>query len=206
MKEYLRKYGTALVLIGYLPWLVSTIIRENKWKCSIVGVCFFLLIVLSLNRKKNIDFNIVDIQAAFNKGTHRTRTDYIVIHHTAGNPNAVINDIVKVHFKERQWNGIGYHYFIAGDGTVYQLRNDNESEVPHSIGFNNTCVAICISGNFSLTECPKKQWEVALSLVREIMKKYNVPVENVKGHRELPNNPEECPGLNFNLDKFRSEL
>ena len=195
----------ALILIILAPYIGYLVCKKHY---IITLVTFFSIIIVftfALVNKK-VDLNIIDVQSAFNRGFKRNETKYIVIHHTAGDTSAVVNDIVKIHFKERQWDGIGYHFFISANGIVYQLRGIDEAKVPHALGFNDNSIAICISGNFSENECPELQWEIALELVRGLMEKYGLTSDDVKGHRELPNNPEECPGILFDMKKFREDL
>ena len=173
---------------------------------GVTGIALIAIVVIISCHKQHAELDIVDIQAAYNKGTFRTRTDYIVIHHTAGDDAGKVSDIARIHMKQNQWNSIGYHYFIAGDGVVYQLRNDRESEVPHAIGYNDNCVAICICGNFSERECKKDIWNIALDLTRKMMERYNIDANHVLAHRELPGNNTECCGLKFDIEKFRKEL
>jgi hypothetical protein len=42
--------------------------------------------------------------------------------------------------------------------------------------------------------------------VLHLMDKYNIPAENVRGHRELTGCSTHCPGFNFELDAFRAAL
>ena len=201
---HIKNIIKAIIIILVAPYILYLVCKKHY----IYTIIFFALsvVIILWSLAKKVDLNIVDVQSAFNKGTIRTETKYVVIHHTAGDTSAVVNDIVKTHFKKNQWEGIGYHFFIHSNGTVYQLRNDNESQVPHAFGFNDNCVAICISGNFSEYECPDNLWEIALELTRQELKKFGLTPNDVRGHRELPGNNVECPGLLFDLDKFRNDL
>jgi len=51
-----------------------------------------------------------------------------------------------------------------------------------------------------------KQMESLIALVKDLMVEYNIPVENIRGHREFPNVYKSCPGYNFNIDRFREIL
>lgn len=208
MRRYIARYIAAIILIGYLPYILFLYFKryKNRILMSCIGVVLFVVVTIFACNKSHVELDIRDLQAAYNKNTYRTHTDYIVIHHTAGDENGKVSDIATIHMKKNKWNSIGYHFFIAGDGTVYQLRNSDESNVPHAVGYNNNCVAICIAGNFSEKECPKKLWDITLKLTRQMMKRYNINVNHVLAHRELPNNNTECCGLKFNIEQFRKEL
>ena len=204
----MKKYLTAIGLIILLPYIAWLYIKRYKYYIVIysyfVAVIIWLIFMIKfLNRT---DLNIIDISSAYNKGTVRTSTDFIVIHHTAGE-GATPAYIAKIHLQERGWSSIGYHYFIAADGTIYNLRTDNESHVPHAWGFNDNCIAICIDGNYSKRECSEDLWNIALELTRKMMDKYNIDSDHVIGHRELPEQKgTECPGLKFDMNKFRKDL
>ena len=204
----MKKYITAILLIAYIPYICWLYVKKyrNQLLMGFTGVMLVAIIIAFACHREKVELNIVDVQAAFNKGTMRAHTDYIVIHHTAGDEHGKISDIARIHMKENRWNSIGYHYFIASDGVVYQLRNDRESEVPHAIGYNDNCVAICICGNFSEKECPSYIWNIALELTRKMMERYHVDAKHVLAHRELPGNQTECCGSKFDIDKFRDDL
>lgn len=196
----------AFLLLIFLPYIVWLIIKNNKLKSILALFLLLTLLFGCFKRNKVQSLHIVDVQAAFNKNVTRNKTEWIVIHHTAGE-NAKPLSIAQIHLTERKWESVGYHYFIDDKGVIYNLRNDNEAQMPHAIGFNDNCVAICISGNFSEHECPELLWEIALELTRQMMKKYNIDTEHVIGHRELPNQLNtQCPGLKFDMNKFREDL
>lgn len=215
----MEKYITALWLIIYLPKIGYLWLKENKKKLTVAFVCLFVLFLLSFafGSKETTDstqesgtVDIVDLTPAFATGEKRTLdVEVIAIHHTAGNPNAGIHQVIIKHYIDNGWKKIGYHFFIALDGTVYQLRPLDE-RVPHAYGCNDNAIAICLAGNFSLYECPKAQWDAAIRLTRSLMSQYNVTKDHVLKHSELtkysPLNRTECAGKLFNMDKFREEL
>ncbi len=90
--------------------------------------------------------------------------------------------------------------------------------------WNNHYIAICLAGWFSsgrtwrdsqdrihpypeaYTTPTPAQMEALVTLVQHLMRKYGIPVKNVRGHRELTGANTQCPGLNFDLDAFRERL
>ena len=50
------------------------------------------------------------------------------------------------------------------------------------------------------------QADTLKKFVLHLMQKYNIPPENVRGHRELTGSSTRCPGLNLDLDAFRATL
>ncbi len=90
--------------------------------------------------------------------------------------------------------------------------------------WNNHYLAICVAGWFNLSRTyvdsngqthpiPNNyisptiaQQESLIPLIQQLRRKYNIPVENVRGHRELHGNSTSCPGGNFNPAELREKL
>lgn len=221
--ERINNYITALWLIIYLPKMAYLWVREN-WKSLAIAIgCVIALFIFSYNFGKSEaivsphhsteydgGFNFEDLTAAFATGDKRTmQVELIAIHHTAGNPNGSVSDLARIHLKQNQWNGIGYHFYITPDGTVYQLRPLDE-RCPHAYGCNDNAIAVCLAGNFNDYPVPDAQRTSALQLVRWLMTKYGLKSSNVLAHGELtnysPSNATDCCGKLFNIAKFRQEL
>lgn len=106
----------------------------------------------------------------------------------------------------RYWNGTrgwgtgGYHEIILRDGTVQLCYDPNE--ITNGVGgANNYCYHICVVGNGSFTEAQEKAWD---ERVAYNMERLNISVNNVKGHREMPNASTTCPGIN--MDSVRDRI
>lgn len=225
----INNYITALWLILYLPKMAYLWVCEHWKMLATAIVCTLALFVVSYNLGSTTEttvtktahistsasydgggFNFEDLTAAFATGDKRTmQVELIAIHHTAGSPDGSVSDLARIHLKQNQWNGIGYHFYITPDGTVYQLRPLDEC-VPHAYGCNGNSVAICLAGNFNEYEPTDAQRTSALQLCRWLMKKYGLTADKVKAHGELtnysPHNATDCCGKLFNINKFRSEL
>ncbi|MBE9222338.1 N-acetylmuramoyl-L-alanine amidase [Cyanobacterium stanieri LEGE 03274] len=89
--------------------------------------------------------------------------------------------------------------------------------------WNNHYIAICLSGWFCknrqsntrqfprkipnfFTKPSKKQIKSLLYLISILRKKYNIPIDNIRGHRELNGCDTTCPGENFDLHKLRTSI
>ena len=72
-------------------------------------------------------------------------------------------------------------------------------------GMNSKSLGICFIGNFDLTPPENDQWNLGIKLVKYLIYIYKIPIEKVKGHREFASY-KTCPGIMFDLDKFRGEL
>jgi len=101
---------------------------------------------------------------------------------------------------------------------------DNSDGLEYGQYWNNHYLAICLAGWFTdnrtyrdangreqpipnnYTSPTQAQMEALVALIQSLRQKYNISVENVRGHRELAGNSTVCPGLNFNPATLREKL
>ncbi len=101
---------------------------------------------------------------------------------------------------------------------------DDSQGLEYGQYWNNHYLAICVSGWFSdnrtyrgadgvtraipnnFTRPSAAQWETLLELILQLMSKYQVPVENVRVHRELAGNQTGCPGANVDPFQLRQQI
>jgi hypothetical protein len=136
------------------------------------------------------------------------KVDKIIIHHslTADNRRVSWGAIRRYHMQQRRWNNIGYQYGIELVNYDYEIlvgRFESETGA-HTISQNQNSIGICIVGNFDELKVPERQWQPALRLTRDILKRYELTAADVFGHRDFAN--KSCPGKLFDMDKFRTEL
>ncbi|MGE5601478.1 MAG: N-acetylmuramoyl-L-alanine amidase, partial [Nitrososphaerales archaeon] len=148
----------------------------------------------------------------------RTRPiSMIVVHHTDTPKTMTVEKIAEYHvFGERkdakgnvikaQWPGIGYHFLIGPDGVITQ--GQRESTRSYHVGGdpNDYSVAISLIGRFMRKnydgtdrapedqEPAPQQLESAGQLAAWLMQEYAVPLEQVKGHRDVWPQSTVCPG------------
>ena len=127
---------------------------------------------------------------------NRGSTKYIVLHHAAASICSVA-DIHRWH-QEKGWAGIGYHFFVRKDGSVYRGRPIGAVGA-HCIPVNSASVGICAEGNFQTDTMPDVQRNAILELVEYLKRIY--PGVVVNGHREL--DATSCPGQNYPLEELR---
>jgi len=154
------------------------------------------------------------IRFIFHYGTSR-RWKYIVIHHSStekGNARVFDrNHRTKRHFQ----HGLGYHFVICNGSYG---RKDGQIEVGkrwwHQLDGahckagdgNNVGIGICLVGDFEKTAATGKQFTSLVHLVTNLCYNYNIAVENIKGHNEMPGAATDCPGKNFPWDELRKAL
>ena len=118
---------------------------------------------------------------------------HLTIHHSAAPANIPPERIASYHVG-KDWPGIGYHFLVEPDGTIYQT-NRLETVSYHVYKQNAYSVGICTEGNFVGGVIPTpKQIETVGHLVAWLTQKLNIPLENAKGHKEFPENATACPG------------
>lgn len=148
--------------------------------------------------KNTIDINRVNYSWDNNlKGGNKP--EVLVIHHSVAN-GADPSEIHNWH-KEKGYGGIGYHYYIKKDGTIYKGREDNMIGA-HSYDHNNKTLAICLDGNFDDETLTDNQKESLINLSISLVVSYNI--KDIVGHRDY--NQTECPGKNINIEGLREEI
>lgn len=144
------------------------------------------------NKKEDEEMNIIENKFFWN-GTlaNRAKTDYIVLHHRAG-----YGDVQSIHDQHlnKGWVGIGYHFYIRKDGSIYRGRPINTIGA-HTENMNSVSVGICFEGNYHDTDkgMPIPQFKTGQELISYLKGIY--PNAEIKGHRDF--NATGCPGKYF---------
>lgn len=130
---------------------------------------------------------------------------HIAIHHSAGPANLPPERIAQFHINN-DWAGMGYHFYVAPEGVIYQT-NQLETVSNHVYMNNNYALGICVAGSFinGLIPTPK-QIEAVGHLAAWLMQTLNIPLNNVLGHKEFPNNQTACPGNDWTTGQKWKEL
>ena len=137
----------------------------------------------------------------------KRRINKIILHcaATREGQNFTIKDIDSWH-KKRGFTKIGYHYVIYLDGSVHKGRQESEIGA-HATGQNANSIGICYiggcdkNGKAKDTRTPAQK-ESLLKLVHDLLKKYNLGLENVYGHYQF-SPKKQCPS--FSIETFRKE-
>ena len=126
----------------------------------------------------------------------RKATNFIIIHHRAGDGD--VGSIHSQHLKNG-WAGIGYHFYIRKDGSVYEGRPINTVGA-HTASKNSASVGICFEGNFDSydKEIPKTQIKAGQELIAYLKKLY--PSAQLKRHSDFQ--ATACPGKFFPFDEL----
>lgn len=126
------------------------------------------------------------------KGTFKTRskTNMIVLHHFA----AKVASPQTVHgwHLNNGWTGIGYHYIVRKDGSIYRGRPENVVG-SHTLNYNSYSIGIAAEGDFQLENMPEVQKNSIIELIAYIKSRYGNL--DIKRHKDLM--ATSCPGKNY---------
>ena len=123
--------------------------------------------------------------------------NYIVVHCTATQPNAKIEDIKRYWRENLKWKSPGYHYMIKANGeVVHTLPIDQVSN--GVAGWNSQIINISYIGGVDKNNNPKdtrtpEQKASILKLLKELKLKF--PKAKIQGHRDFPNVHKACPSF-----------
>lgn len=131
--------------------------------------------------------------------TYTLKPSMIVYHHTA--EKTLTPERINELHKERGWAGIGYHFYIRKDGTIYRGRPENAIGA-HAPGVNSKAFGIALEGNFNEEYLTPQQMESVIELSRYLIDKYNIT--DLKRHKDVRNT--ECPGANFPFEEIKARL
>jgi len=138
------------------------------------------------------------------------RVEYLIVHHSEREYDFPF--FIKIRHKVlRGWEDSGYHFLIGNgkllteEGKIYQGRPE-EMQGAHARGYNHNSLGICVIGNSDREIPPEAQFQALCSLLERKMHQYSVPLENIRGHKELPHTDTSCPGRYLNMTYVRAML
>ena len=121
----------------------------------------------------------------------------IVLHH-AEDSICTVQQIHSWHLGNG-WTGIGYHFFVRKDGTIYRGRPENAIGA-HVSGANTNTLGICAEGSYMTEIMPTAQLNAIKWLIQYLDNKYGqLPIY---GHREVGSS--NCPGTNYPLAELKA--
>lgn len=124
----------------------------------------------------------------------RKRTDGIVVHHTVTGQNISPEDLRAIFRGKYGVNYIGYNFWITGNGAVRSDIGSDGYGIHNNVGRlqNYNSVGIALAGNFEERRPTQAQLNSLSSLIKDLVAKYKINVNNIVGHRELK--ATACPG------------
>lgn len=120
----------------------------------------------------------------------RRSTSRIILHHAAASKCSA-QQIHSWHLANG-WVGIGYHFFVRKDGSVYRGRPE-DTVGAHAGNNNYDSIGICFEGNFDREQMNEVQRTAGAELVAYLKDKYGIT--KVQKHSDV--NATGCPGTHF---------
>ena len=109
---------------------------------------------------------------------------YLVINHSAVPTTMSVQDIARFHTKNMKWPGIGYHFFIDGQGRIHKT-NELSTVCYHVQKWDPVSVGICVGGNFTKTVPNEAQIRSTSHLLAWLLQELELPLDAVKGKKEF---------------------
>jgi len=124
-----------------------------------------------------------------------SQIDRIIIHHTAVAPTVGAERIAQHRVDDQGWPGIGYHYFITGDGQIQQT-NELTTQSTHAGQFDPVAIGIAFAGDFTNAAPSPAQIDAGAQLMAWLLPQLNLSLQAVYGYKELVNT--QSPGAQWN--------
>ena len=144
--------------------------------------------------------NIIETSLEFSSNISKMGIiEGIGLHHSGTKILQTIEIIHNYHKNTKKWAGIGYHFYVRKDGSIYKGR-DLAYAGAHCPGINSISIGICAEGDFNQETMSDVQKNAIIELIAYLKTKYNI--KWIKGHREVINT--SCPGANFPLEEIKN--
>lgn len=155
------------------------------------------------------EFTIIDSGnlLSWSVGT-RSKTTGIVLHHAEAD-GCTVYDINRWH-KANGWAGIGYHFYVRKDGSIYTGRgidtigahagsNSSKPTYKYANWANQETLGICAEGRYTKEEMPTIQKKAIVWLCKYCIEKYP-SIEKIYKHKEISST--DCPGDKYPFDEI----
>lgn len=119
---------------------------------------------------------------------------------------------------EEPYRAVGYHFLIEYVNKDIVLNYGRplwmpgaHAGHPTSNKYNLDYIGICVIGNFDEDMPSKEVINYTIAVCRALVKRFDMKKDNIIGHRETYTRlgvpvQKQCPGKNWDMDKFRADL
>jgi N-acetyl-anhydromuramyl-L-alanine amidase AmpD len=140
----------------------------------------------------------------------------IVVHHTATDRAATVEDIRRMHVEGRGWRDIGYHWLVSQPtdehlATVHQGRMEDGNGRwesweygAHVRGHNHRSVGVSLIGNYDTDALPRAMESVLCLKLARLCQQFGLREGHVVGHRDLA--ATACPGRHVDMDAIQRRV
>lgn len=136
---------------------------------------------------------------------YTSRWRSITLHHSATHEGSAA--CFDRNHRARRMGGLFYHFVIgngtySGDGQIevgWRWKKQAQVNRPYDI-------QICLVGNFDKEAVTPAQFDSLVKLIAVLMEQYNIPIQNIRQHRDIPGRITRCPGVNFPFARLIYEL
>ncbi len=125
----------------------------------------------------------------------------LVQHHMA-HITWTIFDVHAFHRDSNGWKGVGYNYWIAFDGTIYEARGRNVG-AHAGANWNGRSLGVGYQGNFETQQMTDAQVKSGAWLNAKLAQEEGLTVDDIIGHKDI--SATLCPGKNFRMAELRQE-
>jgi hypothetical protein len=108
----------------------------------------------------------------------------IIVHHTAVPPTVGAERIAAHRVDNQGWPGIGYHYFITGEGVIQQT-NELTTQATHAGQYDPVAIGVSFAGDFTNAVPSPAQISAGAQLITWLMGQFGLSIEAVNGYKEL---------------------
>jgi N-acetylmuramoyl-L-alanine amidase len=142
------------------------------------------------------------VELARKAAAKQHRITHITLHHGGvaflrdKDPAQYLRNLQTWSRNTRMWLDIPYHYLIDLDGNVYEGRDINYAGDTNTEYDPAGHALIVVLGNFEEIEPTAAQLEATAVMMAALAARYNVPVENIAGHKDYSAQT-ACPGKNL---------
>lgn len=185
-----------IALILFMNFMLSLLVKEDSYR----GIYKKSISERELKEMEK-SLNIREVKYNWAEGLKEgNMPKRLIIHHSATENEESPEEIHKFHL-EKGWSGIGYHFYIRKDGTIYRGRDENFIG-SHAKTANYNTLGICLEGNFEKEGLKEEQKKSLINLGFYLSLKY--PIKDILPHRDVVDTL--CPGSLFPLETIKNEI
>ncbi|UNC90733.1 N-acetylmuramoyl-L-alanine amidase [Candidatus Contubernalis alkaliaceticus] len=126
-----------------------------------------------------------------------------LIQHHMAHTTWTVFDVHNYHKNTNGWKGIGYNYWIAFDGTIYECRGRNVG-AHAGANWNGRSLGIGYQGNFETQKMTDAQLKSGAWLNAKLIQEEGLKVDDIIGHKDAT--ATLCPGKNFRMEELQAEV